>query len=58
MPFDRDSAVLQLLRARDQVKIHPMVRRIARIDLAGQERDLAPHHGFFAMRLLRGMPRR
>ncbi|MBX3670221.1 MAG: hypothetical protein KF778_17610, partial [Rhodocyclaceae bacterium] len=25
-----------------------------RIDLAGQERDMAPYHAFFAMRLLRG----
>lgn len=52
---DQQSSIFQQMRAGDGCSIDT-VDLFARVDLAGQERDMKPHIGFFSMNLLRGDP--
>ena len=52
--LDRDSAELHLFRRRAAERAPELLPLIARVDFAGQERDLPPQEVVFALNLLRG----
>ena len=54
--FDRDTAALHVLRTQAPPHLRRLVARIARIDFAGQERDVRIDWAAFNLNLMRGDP--
>ena len=54
--LDRDTAVLHAFRMKVPSRWRHLASRIARIDFAGQERDIPPERAAFSMKLVRGEP--